>query len=147
MLVNKDKCRVSITEILMLVISIVYLIGIRAWFAVCPVMSEMIMACHWAGEMLKAMSILLLVIVIVHIVIWDPKVKLGVDIPLIGIGILDIFIPGGIINLCQSTDMACQSAAKPWTIVFSAALLVVTVIDVILYASRISGDKHHRKAD
>lgn len=147
MLVNKEKCRISITELVMLILSIVYIIGIRSWFAECPVMTDMIMSCHWAGEVLKALSILFAVISVIHIVIPDAKLKAGMDIPFIGISFVAIFIPGGIINLCQSADMACQSAAKPWTIIFCAALLVIAIADLIFYASKSSGDKHHRKAD
>ena len=145
MIINRDKFKFSITELLMLIVSIILLAGSRTWFSVCPVMSEMIMACHWAGEVLKAVSIFLAAASVVHILIHDQKIKLGMDIPFLGICLMTAFVPGGIINLCQSEDMACRQSTKPWTIILCAAFTVIILADVILYASRISREKHQRK--
>lgn len=145
MIVNKNKIRFGITDILMAAVSIAFLIGIRTWFAVCPVMSEMIMSCHWAGESLKALSVVMAVTAVVHIFIYDEKIKLGMDIPFLCICILSAFIPGGIINLCQSAEMACRSLTRPWSIIICAVMIIIIAVDMIFYGSRISHAKHQRK--
>lgn len=145
MIVNKEKFKLGITEILMLALSVVYMIGIRSWFAVCPVMGETVMACHWAGEVLGVLSILFVVLAIAHILIPDPKIKLGVDIPFACISLVAVFVPGNIISLCMSPEMKCRAATQLWTIVFCVVLVLLILADLILYASRISGAKHQRK--
>ena len=147
MIVNKEKFKLSITEILMLILSVVYTIGIRSWFAVCPVMDEKTMSCHWAGEVLKVMSILFLVLAVAHLLIPDMKIKLGMDIPFACISLMAVFIPGKIISLCMSPDMNCRMFTQTWTIVFCAVLTVVALADIILYGTRAARAKHERKAD
>ena len=147
MIVNKEKFKLGVTEILMLLAACVYMVGIRTWFAVCPVMSETVMSCHWAGEVLKALSIVLLVADVIHIICPDHKIKLGMDIPLLGICIVMIIIPGNVINICQMADMSCRHNTQPWTIIIGCLMAVFTIADMILCASSISRKKHERKAD
>jgi len=145
MIFNKEKFKCSAAELLILVVSIVFVIGIRSWFSVCPVNNEMIMSCHWAGEMLKVLSILFVVMAVVHLIAADPKMKLGMDIPLLGVCLLTAFIPGGIISVCQNAEMACRQAAQTWTVILCAALLICILADIIFYASYLSRQKHQRK--
>ena len=145
MIVNKEKCRFSVTDILLIVVSAVFFIGIRSFFAVCPVGGEMIMSCHWAGETLKALSIVLLVLSVIHLFVPDKKIKLGMDIPMCAISLLAVFVPGTVINLCQNADMACRSAAQLWTVILCIILTLAALADIILYASSLSKDKHSRK--
>ena len=145
MIVKKEKFKISITEILAAVLSLVFLIGVRSWFRVCPVMSDMVMSCHWAGEVLKALSIVMLVISLIHIFIPDEKMKMGMDIPFLCVLIMTIFIPGGVISLCQKAEMQCRSVSQPWSVVIMIVLIIVSVIDLIIYASAISKSRHQRK--
>lgn len=131
----------------MVIISIIYVIGIRTWFAVCESTGDMVMSCHWAGEVMKAFSIVFLVTSAVHLCLPDSKIKLGMDITFLYMVAAAVFIPGGMIGLCQSMDMACRKGTQVWTIILCALLLVMIIADIILYASGISREKHHRKAD
>ena len=146
MIINKEKFKLSIAELLMVILSVLFMIGIRTWFAVCPVMSETIMSCHWAGEVLKALSILLAAVSVIHIICPDWRLKIGIDIPMFCICILTAFIPGGLINLCMMEEMACRSQTKLWTIIISIALIIVILADIIICASAVSKEKHGRKA-
>ena len=145
MIVNKEKFKLSVTELILLVISVLFLIGINSWFSVCPANEDMIMSCHWAGEMLKVMGLLILVVAVIHLIIADTKIKLGMDIPLICICLVTAFIPGGIINICQNTEMVCRQSTQTWTIILSIVLLVITLVDIIFYVSYLSRQKHQRK--
>lgn len=145
MIIKRDKIKISAAEIINVLISVLFLIGIRSWFDVCPVMSEMTMSCHWAGEVLKAVSIVLLVISLIHVFIPDEKIKIGIDMASLCILVMTIFIPGTVIGLCGDAGMRCRSTAQPWTIIISAVLIIVCVIDMIIYATALSGLKHQRK--
>ena len=145
MIVIKEKIKFNIAELLMAILSLVFLIGIRSWFSVCPVMSDMVMSCHWAGEVLKALSIVLFAISLIHIFIPDEKIKMGMDILFLCVLIMTIFIPGGVISLCQNADMQCRSVSQPWSIVLMIVLIIVSVIDLIICSSAISKSRHQRK--
>ncbi len=145
MIINSSKVKLGVTEALALVLSLLYAIGIRRWFAVCPLMTETVMPCHWAGEMLKAISVLLLVLCALHLPIPDAKIKIGMDIALIGLALLGMFVPGTVIRICGGETMACKSAAHPWTLAFCGALAVILLADVIVYASALAKENHRRK--
>lgn len=146
MLVNKTKFKLGITELLMLIAAAVFTIGIRSWFSVCEV-GEMVMSCHWAGEVLKALSLILLVLAVIHIVMPDLKMMIGMDVAYIFICLVAAFIPGSIISLCGNLEMQCQTAARPWSLILSIALGIFALLDIILCGSAISKEKHSRKAD
>ena len=147
MIVNKGKLRFGVPELLMVIISIIYVIGIRTWFAVCESTGDMVMSCHWAEAVLKVMSILFAVISICHIFIPDQRIKIGIDLPFFCICVLTAFVPGSVISLCMNAEMDCRQSMKLWTVILCIALMAVILGDLILYCSQIRGEKHHRKAD
>lgn len=144
MIVNKERCKIGFTDILLLVCSVLYCIGIKYWFPVCGISGDMVMSCHWAGEVLTALSVLLMVISAVHIVIPDEKIKIGVDISLAGIAVLTLMIPGNIISLCKSSEMSCRANTSLWTIIFMVIICVIVCVDGFMYLQMQSGKKHSR---
>ena len=144
MIINKPKIKIGIPELLLTVLSVLFMIGIRVWFPVCEVTGENIMPCHWAGEMLKALSVLFLVLCILHIIIPGSEVKIGIDVSLAGLFILALNIPGNIIRICAHEDMACRSLAKPMTALFCILMTVLAFLDIIFYLSLRSNEKHKR---
>lgn len=145
MIIKKDKIKISAAEIINVLVSVLFLIGIRSWFDVCPVMSEMTMSCHWAGEVLKAISIVLLVIFLIHVFVPDEKIKIGMDMASVCILVMTLFIPGTVISLCQNPMMQCRSVTVPWTLIILIVQAAACVIDMIIYASELSKLKHRRK--
>lgn len=146
MIINKKKCKIGFTDILLLVCSVLYSIGIKYWFPVCEISGDMVMGCHWAGEVLAAVSILLIVISVVHIAIPDERIKNGIDISLAGIAVFAMMIPGNIISLCKNSEMQCRNYTSVWTIIFMVSLCIISVADAFIYLLQLSGEKHKRKA-
>lgn len=145
MIINKPKVTIGVAEVLGLILSLLYMIGIRCWFAVCPVMSETVMPCHWAGETMKAVSVLIFGLSALHVLIPDKKIKIGMDVAMIGIAGLCLFLPGTIIRICSGEQMACRNATHPWTLAFCGALIAVLLVDLIVFVSALANEKHHRK--
>lgn len=145
MIVNRQKLRVSIAEAATLLVAVLLAVGCHTFFAVCPVNQEHVMTCHWAGEAIKALSIAMLCLCAMRTLIFDEKVKIGIDISLTAISILTAFIPGTIISICGGVHMACRSMTSPWTTALCAILAIASLADIILYASRLSQARHHRK--
>ena len=144
MILNRSTLKISATELIVGVLSLLYLIGIRVWFPVCPVMSEMIMSCHWAGAMLKALSVLLFVLSVVHMLVPDWKIQLGMDLAMLGAAALTACVPGGVIRLCADAGMACRHNTQPWNLAFCAAMLLALLADLFFLRARIAQDAHRR---
>lgn len=144
MLVNHRKCKIAVTDLLLAAVGLCYLFGIIFWFPVCESM-EMVMSCHWAGEVLKGLSVLLLVMAVVHLFMPDEKIKLGIDLSLDAAAIFTMLVPGHIISLCKNSEMACRSHTALWTTVFMLLMVAVTVADTVVYLRQLSGKKHQRK--
>ena len=145
MIVNKDKLRFGVTDLIMIVLSALYFAGIRTWFAVCEPMGDSFMSCHWAGEVLKASSVVLLVISVIHLIISDGKIKIGTDISLLCFYVLIFCIPGKIISLCKMEEMSCRKDTQLWTVILMIVLLLAAVGDIIFYLADDSKEKHKRK--
>ena len=143
MTVNKDKINISIPEALLAAAALLYLIGIRGWFPVCEV-TDTVMACHWAGETLKGISILYFILTLIHIVMPSEQMKLGMDAALIGLSLLTVFIPGHIINICGMPGMACRRTTSPWTVAFSVIWILLILADILVCCNQISKKKHQR---
>ncbi len=144
MIIDKDRIRFGFTDIFSVLISVLYLIGIRVWFPVCEPMESGFMSCHWAGEMLKGISILLVIMSVVHLLIPDDRIKIGTDITLCAVYVLTFCVPGMIIDLCKMSEMNCRSHTAVLTAVFMVVMMLSAIADIILYASHSNGKKHKR---
>ena len=144
MIINNSKCKIAFTDILFLALSIIYLVGIKLWFPVCGVSGDMVMSCHWAGEVLSALSVLLVILSLIHMVIPDERIKAGIDISGAGIAVLSLMIPGNIINLCKNSEMQCRTNTSLWTIIFMAVICAALCADAFIYLRLHSGKKHSR---
>ena len=137
MLVNKRNVKFGITDVVVFVICAVFTVGIFTWFAPCAPMAEgMYMVCHWAGNAIASLAILLTVISAVHILLSDGKMKLGVDICILSIAITAAIIPGNVISLCAHSSAHCTELTKPFTIVFSVLTALAAAFDFCYYFMR-----------
>ncbi len=144
MIVNKSKIKFGVTDCLLFVVSVLFLIGIYFWFPVCDAMGDKIMSCHWAGEVMKGVCILFAALCTLHIFMPDGMVKTGMDTALIGLSVLSVCVPGNIISLCGNSEMSCRKYTQPWVIVFCIAMILFALADIVFYLSARSKDKHKR---
>ena len=144
MIINKSKVKISITDLLLTVVSAIMLIGSYTWFAVCEVKGDTIMSCHWAGEMIKVMFLLMLVLSVIHLFIPEMHFKCGVSLSLLGISAVTLFIPGGIIDLCKMEEMTCRSNTRMWTLIFCCIIGILAIVDILIYLAIASAEKHRR---
>lgn len=144
MIIDNQKCRFGVTDLLLVIGSLIMVIGIYSWFKTCPVMGETIMACHWAGQAIKAVAILAAVLSLIHLIAANDQIKTGLDISLIGIYVVSALIPGRIIGICHDSAMHCRAATQPWTIALSIILILFVLGDILFYRSRANQQKHKR---
>ena len=144
MIMDKKKIRFGVTDLLLFAVSALYAAGLKLWFPVCET-GETLMACHWAGRALFAASLLFAGTALLHLFVPDGKMKAGMDIPLAGLSVLIMLIPGRVIAVCGMPGMACRSGTQPWSIGFGAALFVLSLADLFFYLSREFTGRHARK--
>lgn len=145
MIIHRPKCKIAVTDLLLVVLTVLYSIGIRWWFPVCQATEEKVMSCHWAGRTLEGLSWLLLVLAVLHLILPDEKIKAGMAAAFSAVAVFTMMVPGTIISLCGSSEMPCRSGTALMTTLFMAAICLTNLVDVFLYLQIVSGKKHKRK--
>ena len=130
---ENKKINIGASDIILLVLSAVFLIGIRTFFAPCgPKDDGSWMTCHWAGQAITGIAAVLLVISVIHMFVKDAKVKQGLAIAMIPTALFSVILPGNMIGLCMMNTMRCHSVMHPATIVMSVLMIAAAVLDLIM---------------
>lgn len=147
MIVNAQKVKISIIDIINLAASVLFLIGINFWFPVCEPLESGFMTCHWAGEVLGALSVVFVIISAAHLAIGDGNVKMGMSIAAIGFYTFAFCVPGRIIPLCKMPEMDCRAHTQLMTAVFMVVFMLISIADIIFWTSKTADEKHKRKGE
>ncbi|MBO6047280.1 MAG: DUF4418 family protein [Erysipelotrichaceae bacterium] len=142
MIFNNDKMAISITDLLLVVISLAFAFGIRFLFPVCAIMGEDIMACHWAGEVLKVISLIMVVLSLIHLVV-PQQTKSGIDLAMVAFGGLMITVPGTIINICMMPDMHCHMT-KTAMMILGIIVILTAAADIVINMQQKAIQRHAR---
>ena len=132
----KEGKRVSVIEIIILLLSAVLMIGVKAAFHACPVMEDNIMSCRWAEQAVFGTGIVLTAQSLILLIVKHRAVKAGVCIAMIPSALLGALIPGILINLCMRADMRCVTLMKPCVIIICVVLAVLAAVNTALIAKR-----------
>ncbi len=141
MIINRQRVKFGISDLLIVAAAVFFYLGLKFWFPVCGGT----MPCHWAGRLLEAAAVLMLVLGLVHLVVPKGAVKTGLDISLVGLTVLTANIPGNIIAICRNPDMSCRHLTLPFTITFCALFVLILIADTVTYWSLSSAEVHKRK--
>lgn len=130
---DKNKKRVGVSDIMLLAVGIVFIIGIFTFFRGCgPAEDGSWMTCHWAAQAIKGISAVILVDVVAHVIIPDARIKMGLSTGLIPLAVLAMVVPGHLINLCMMNTMRCRAVMTPGTIIMSVLVIIAAVADIII---------------
>ena len=143
MLVDKGKIRFAVTDLMLIVMSILLLCGINFWFPVCTATGEKVMSCHWAGRTLSAAAWLVLAIALIHLAVPCDRIKTGMDISCALISVFIMMIPGKVIAICRDSSMHCHRTAL-WTGVLCLIMIIFCIADIIFRCSYETRKKHER---
>ena len=127
-----DKVRFGLTDLALVIISAVYLVGIRTLFSPCGIKEDGTwMTCHWAGQAVTGIAALLLVISLVRFLFPDAGVRMGLSAAMIPTAVLGALMPGVLIGLCMMDNMRCHSVMRPFTVIMSVLEILAAVLDMI----------------
>ena len=91
---NEKKRRCGITDVLLLVLNLIFFVGIQTVFAPCEARPDgSWMTCHWAGQALIGIAAALLAIAVMHLVIPRTQVKIGLSLAVIPVSVLAFAVP------------------------------------------------------
>ena len=111
------------------VISIFLIVGVKFIFPACGVHDDgTYSSCHSAGQIIWWMAIAIAVIQVVCIIVDKKAVKIILQAVSAVVSIVCALIPGVIVRLCMMPTMRCQASMKPWVMVCSIVLAVLSII-------------------
>ena len=131
---NEKKRRCGTTDILLVVLNLIFFVGIQTVFAPCEARPDgSWMTCHWAGQALIGIAAALLAIAVMHLVIPRTQVKIGLSLAVIPVSVLAFAVPDHLIDLCMMETMRCHTVMQPAARAISVVLILLACLDVYCY--------------
>ena len=107
------------------------------------------MTCHWAGESVYVLSILLFFGAMLMLIIRKQEVYAALEGMVILICLLMKHLPGGFIPLCMKKDMRCWSVMRPGVgLLCALVILLAIVVEILVWRTKKeagSGDENRGK--
>ncbi|EKX99272.1 DUF4418 family protein [Selenomonas sp. oral taxon 138] len=131
---NEKKRRWGITDILLLVLNLIFFVGIQTVFVPCEARPDgSWMTCHWAGQALIGIAAVLVVIALMHLVIPRTQVKIGLSLAVIPVSVLAFAVPDHLIDLCMMETMHCHTVMEPAVTILSLLNVLLAAADIYVY--------------
>ena len=131
---NEKKRRCGITDVLLLVLNLIFFVGIQTAFAPCEAHPDgSWMTCHWAEQALIGIAAALLAIAGMHLVIPRAQVKIGLSLAVIPVSVLAFAVPDHLIDLCMMETMHCHTVMEPAVTVLSLLNVLLAAADIYVY--------------
>ena len=123
----------KILAIISLVAAIVLFIGLTSFAGPCPVTEgEMPMKCHWTGQALKGLAVVMALSSILKLVSKDRGIAIGISLVEVINGIYAILIPTVLIGTCMHEEMMCNTGMKPFVIIISLIYIVLAAVNIYM---------------
>ena len=113
---KRGKRRFGITDVLLLVLNLIFFAGIQTVFAPCEAIAGV-------AAVLAAMALL-------HLIIPRAHIKCGLAIAMIPVSLLVLLLPGHLMDLCMMDQMRCHTVTAP-------AVTSIALLDIMLAAADI----------
>ena len=134
---NEKKKSRTIVDLLVLIAGIVMTAGAATFLKPCgPQEDGSWMVCHWAGQAVLGVSVLICVLSLLCLILPDAKVKIGLSLSIIGAAALNALLPGYLIGTCMMESMRCNAVMKPGVMIISAVIAALALINIIVSAAR-----------
>lgn len=113
-----------VSSSILLVLSLLFIIGEQTVAGPCPVMPDgRFMVCHWAGQAVLGVGIVLVVLSLLHLAFKNDGMKLGLDLAVIANAVLLLMIPNRLIHLCMKNHMRCHTVMEPFVLVMGVLMI------------------------
>lgn len=125
--------KISASDIILLVLSLILLFGTAFVFHACPQKEDgSWMMCHWAGNVVTGLASVFSFVSLVRLFIPCEKIKTGISLAFVPFAVVTALVPGILVPLCMMKDMRCHTIMRPSVVVISILILAVSLIDFIV---------------
>ena len=130
---SKDKI---FAPIFLILGAVLYFIPGRIAPVCAPMADGGFMKCHWTGEVVRALGILIVIIAVVMLLntftLKKEGVGLGLSIANIAVGVFTVLVPLKIIGSCPKPMMQCNVVSKPAILLVGGIFIVANIIYLFL---------------
>ena len=124
--------KVSFADIAFLILSLILCLGSHFAFHACPAKPDgSWMVCHWAERAVTALAAVFVILSAARFFL-ESKTKLGISISFLPLSVLEVLLPGVIVNLCMMKEMHCHTVMRPAVVVLSILLAALSVVDILV---------------
>ena len=115
---------------ILFVLSLLFVIGEQTVAGPWPGMPDCrFMVCHWAGQAVLGLGIVLVVHSLLHLAFKNDGMKLGLDLAVIANAGLLLMIPNRLIPLCIKNHMRCHTVMEPIVLVMRVLMIAAALGD------------------
>ncbi len=103
----------SLPALVLLLLSILIAAGSVSFLGPCVHEDGTFGACHWAGQAMLGIGLLLCLQSLAALLIRDNRIRVGLFLSCLMTAILGLVTPGTLIDLCRMSTMRCRSLMRP----------------------------------
>ena len=126
------KKSISVLNCLPLLLAVLLAVGVKTFFGPCVHEDGSFGVCHWAGQVLLGLGVVMSVQALCAVLIQKPGVRAGIYLSMLFSAALSIFTPGTLIILCSMPSMRCRALMQPASIILSCLILLFSLINLIV---------------
>ncbi len=123
--------RSSLCALFTLVLAVVIAVGSVSFLGPCIHEDESFGACHWAGQALFGLGLLLAAESLFTLLVKDLRMRQGCLVTIWMTAVLGFFIPGTLIDLCSMATMRCVALMQPAMRILCALIVLIALIGTI----------------
>ena len=122
----------SLASLLVLLAGAVIAVGSASFLGPCVHADGSFGVCHWAGQAMLGLGVLLALQGAVALFIGDCRTRVGLLISAALTAVLGFLTPGTLIGLCSMATMRCRAVRQPAMRILCAAALLAAVVGAVM---------------
>lgn len=120
----------SLPALVLLLLSILIAAGSVSFLGPCVHEDGTFGACHWAGQAMLGIGLLLCLQSLAALLIWDNRIRVGIFLSCLMTAILGLVTPGTLIDLCRMSTMRCRSLMHPAMLILCGLCTLLSLLGI-----------------
>ena len=106
--------------------------GVMTAFTACELKEDGTwMHCHGAQQLVFGLGIAITAVSVIMLFLKKKGIRILLGLANIVLAVVTLAVPGGIVSMCMMADMRCHMVMKPFVILMSIVIIVLTVCSLI----------------
>ncbi|MDO4619025.1 MAG: DUF4418 family protein [Lachnospiraceae bacterium] len=124
------KKRGTVSNLLRLILSLVLAVGCRTFISPCIHEDGNYGTCHYAGEVVLVLGILLTMNALLSLIMKNPGTRRGYAGAASMTGVVTALMPGVVIPLCGMNTMRCTMIMRPAVMLLSGVIIALSLFEM-----------------